>query len=180
MDHWYDPSVKIDFDDTLISADIAMKDTQTADYTCFQAWGRKDANYYLIDCIRGKWVYPTMKQKFLVFCERNHKITKKIIEDKAAGISLIQDLQGTVEALIPFNPGTKSKAERAKLISPLFEAGNVYLPEHRSFVKPFIDELVSFDGFGKDQRDHNDQVDACSQALIKLKKRPGKFFCGSI
>jgi predicted phage terminase large subunit-like protein len=165
-------------DDTIISADIAMKDKETNDYTAFQAWGRKDANYYLLDALRGKWVYPIMKQKFLMFCERNPDITRKVVEDKAAGISLLQDLKDEVSGLLAYNPGTKSKAERAKLVSPLFEAGNVYLPSHRAFTKEYVEELVSWDGTGKSGFD--DQLDSTSMALIKLKKRSGRFFAGVI
>jgi predicted phage terminase large subunit-like protein len=177
FDRWYDPSDPPKFDDMAISADIAMTDKLTSDYSCYQAWGRKDANYYLIDSIRGKWQYPEMKAKFKMFCDRHPEIIRKLIEDKSAGISLLQDLKDDVPGLIPFQPGTKSKAERAKLVSPLFEAGNVFLPTHRSFTRDFINEFVSFDGFG---RQHDDQVDSCSQCLLKLKKKPGRFFAGVI
>lgn len=176
---YYDPSDPPKYEETVISCDIAMKDNQTADYSCFESWGRLGANYYLIDLVRGKWQYPKLKAEFKKFCDRrpNTDILRKIIEDKAAGISLIQDLKDTVPGVIPFNPGAKSKAERAKLVSPIVEARQVYLPLHRVWTRDFIDECVSFDGTGKS---HDDQIDAMSQALIKMKKSSQKFYIGTL
>jgi predicted phage terminase large subunit-like protein len=102
---------------------------------------------------------------------------RKIIEDKAAGISLIQDLKDAVPGVIPYNPKAKSKAERAKLVSPLVESRNVYLPLHRAWTRDFVDECISFDGSGKT---HDDMLDAMSQALIKMKRTSQKFYIGSL
>ena len=173
---YYDPSDPPDFDERLISCDLAFKDTITSDFTVYQAWGRKGANYYLIDQVRGRWGFPQAKTEFKKFCDRHPTFLRKIIEDKAAGISMIQDLKDDVPGLIPYNPGAKSKLERAQLISPLFEARNVYLPTHRSWTNDYVSEMVAFTG---SKQGTDDQVDATSQALVKMKRHTQKFYVGS-
>lgn len=172
---WYDPTAPPEYDEMLISCDLAFKDTSTADYTVYQAWGRAKGLFYLIDQVRGKWTFPKAKSEFRKFCARHPGIHRKIIEDKAAGISMLQDLKDDVPGLMPYNPKTKSKMERAQLISPLFEDRKIILPKHRSWVDDFVAEHIAFNG----KTGHDDQVDACSQALLKLKKDKQKFFVGS-
>lgn len=51
----------------------------------------------------------------------------KLIEDKANGSAVIQMLQYEIPGFIPVNP-EGGKIARAAAVSPLIEAGNVYLP----------------------------------------------------
>lgn len=174
---YYDPSDPPVFDDRVISVDMAFKDTKDSDWTVMQAWGKKGGNYYLVDQVRGRWQYPTAKKEFIKFCDRHPTFIRKIIEDKAAGISLIQDLKDEVSGLVPYNPGAKSKMERAQVVSPLFEARNVFLPTHRGWTTDYIAEMLAFTG-AKGGTD--DQVDCTSQALIKLTRHKYKFFVATL
>jgi predicted phage terminase large subunit-like protein len=67
------------------------------------------------------------------------------------------------------------KNVRAAAVSPLIEAGNVYLP-HPLFaprVNDFIEECVAFPNGA-----HDDQVDAMTQALLRLSvasRQPGLY-----
>jgi predicted phage terminase large subunit-like protein len=153
------------YQETLISADLAYKDTVDADYTAYQAWGRYQAHFYLIDQVRGQWKFPEAKRQFRAFCERFPTIPLKIVEDKAAGIALIQELGVEIPGLVPYNPGNKSKLERAQTISPYFESHSVFIPapQYKSWVPEYVAELLSFP-----TGDNDDQVDATSQALIRL------------
>ncbi|MGB8218745.1 MAG: phage terminase large subunit [Candidatus Methanoperedens sp.] len=174
---WYSPSELPKDLTKMISCDLAFKDVKTADYTVYQLWGQSGANYYLLDQVRGQWDFPTAKAKFRKFCDDNKDCHLKIIEDKAAGISLIQELKRDIGGLVPYNPGSKSKPERASTISPYVESGNVYLPSDRrdAWVNEFLDECVAFPT-GR----YDDQVDAMSQALIKMRARNRQFLVGSI
>ena len=66
-------------------------------------------------------------------------------------------------ALLPVNPAG-GKVARAQAVSPLVEAGNVYLPhpECAPWVNDFIEECVQFPNGA-----HDDQVDAMTQALLR-------------
>ena len=177
FDRWYDPEDPPDFEETCISCDLAFKDTAGADFTVYQAWGRYKKNYYLIDQYREKMIYPKAKEEFIKFCNRHPEIHRKIIEDKAAGQSLLQDLKDVVPGLRAYNPGAKSKMERAQLVSPLYEMHQVYLPLHRPWTTDFISEHVAFTG---STNQHNDMVDAASQALILMKRSAQKFYITSL
>ena len=52
----------------------------------------------------------------------------KLIEDKANGPAVIRIMRDKVSGLIPVK-ATKSKAERLNAVLPLWEAGNVYIPD---------------------------------------------------
>jgi predicted phage terminase large subunit-like protein len=56
------------------------------------------------------------------------------------------------------------KIARAAAVSPLIEAGNVYLPHpaYAPWVNDFIEECAAFPNGA-----HDDQVDAMTQALIR-------------
>jgi predicted phage terminase large subunit-like protein len=87
----------------------------------------------------------------------------KLIEDKANGSAVIQMLAHETPGLLPVNP-SGGKVARAQAISPLLEAGNVYLPhpDCAPWVNDFIEECVQFPN-----GTHDDQVDAMTQALLR-------------
>ena len=87
----------------------------------------------------------------------------ELIEDKANGSAVIQMLAHEIPGLLPVNP-SGGKIARAQAISPLIEAGNVYLPhpDYAPWVDDFIEECVQFPNGA-----HDDQVDAMTQALLR-------------
>ena len=87
----------------------------------------------------------------------------KLIEDKANGSAVIQMLQHEIPGILPVNP-EGGKVARAQAVSPLVEAGNVYLPHpgYAPWVADFIEECAAFPNGA-----HDDQVDAMTQALLR-------------
>jgi predicted phage terminase large subunit-like protein len=85
------------------------------------------------------------------------------IEDKANGSAVIQLLSHEIPGLLPLNPQS-GKVARAQAISPLVEAGNIYLPhpDYAPWVNDFIEECFQFPNGA-----HDDQVDAMTQALVR-------------
>jgi predicted phage terminase large subunit-like protein len=94
----------------------------------------------------------------------------KLIEDKANGSAVIQMLSHEIPGIIPVNP-SGGKIARAAAISPLIEAGNVYLPHPQMFpwVNDFIEECAAFPN-----GTHDDQVDAMSQMLLRWHTTPAE------
>jgi phage terminase large subunit-like protein len=70
----------------------------------------------------------------------------KLIEDKANGSAVIQMLTREISGILPVNP-EGGKIACAAGVSPLIEAGNIYLP-HPLWA-------------------HDDQVDAMTRALLR-------------
>lgn len=94
-----------------------------------------------------------------------------LIEDKSAGIQLIQDMQRAGLPVRSYNPGRADKIMRANLVAPIIERGLLYLPESdknpgtfRSWLKDAISQWTSFP-----ETRHDDYVDALTQALRYLK-----------
>lgn len=162
--------VPVAFDEVVISADMTFgSKRKKASHTTFQAWGRKGANIYLLDELRGKWIYPDARHNFLTFCARWPQAMRKIIEYKAAGTSLIQELQNEVAGLIPVSP-VDDKETRASVESVVIESGNVYVPapRHRAWSLDYLDEVCAFPDGGQD-----DRVDTTSQVLKYFREASG-------
>ena len=73
-----------------------------------------------------------------------------------------------IPGIIPVNP-EGGKIGRAAAVSPLIEAGNVYLPHPQLFpwVNDFIEECAAFPNGA-----HDDQVDAMTQMLLRWNMAP--------
>jgi predicted phage terminase large subunit-like protein len=153
------------------SWDCALKDT--ADPVAGQVWGKRGANYYMVDHIGGRMdIVETMKGITRLSAKHPDGMAK-LIEDKANGPAAMRILRDRISGLIPVNPGTKSKAERVSMVLPLWVAGNVYIPDRIEtspgiyepclWANDIIEQCAAFKPDKKVQRD--DECDAGSQAL---------------
>lgn len=161
---WFNNFYKIrpeKFDIQIQSWDMTFKDSKGSDYVVGQVWGRTGANYYLLDQIRDKIDFPTTINTLRLMSNKWPKARAKLIEDKANGPAVISTLKNEIVGLIPITP-RESKQSRANAITPIWEAGNVYLPEPSiaPWIYDFIEECVNFPNATFD-----DVVDAMSQAL---------------
>lgn len=132
-------------------------------YVAGQCWGRSGSKYYLLESIRGKWTHTENKRQVMNMRARWDNCQAVYIEDAASGAPLIDDLKGIVPGLIPVKPDG-SKVARFEAVAPLFEAGQIYIPERSDLsVREWVEEIVSFPGAPND-----DQADAAAMALSKL------------
>lgn len=121
----------------------------------------------LVDMLVVRLEYPELKRLMMQHA-RNYNAEAILIEDKASGQSLLQDMR--VESDLPFigcMPDA-DKITRFLRITPLIEAGKVALPEHAHWLADFERELEDFP-HGR----HDDQVDALSQYLNWVRSRGG-------
>jgi len=93
-----------------------------------------------------------------------------LIEDKGSGISLRQMLERAGIEAYAYNPGRADKLARLHIVSPVFAAKRVWLPESekhpgkpRTWCDPLVTQLCSFAGEGSIK--HDDHVDQTTQAL---------------
>jgi predicted phage terminase large subunit-like protein len=94
--------------------------------------------------------------------------TLKLVEDKANGPAVISMLGRTVPGIVPVEPDGGKEA-RAAAVSPLVEAGNVWLPS--SELAPWADDVIE-QCAGFPTAAHDDDVDSLSQALNRLILQP--------
>lgn len=146
------------------SWDMTFKDTKGSDFVVGQVWAKYDARYYLVDQIRARMDFVRARDAVVELDQRHPYLVGHLIEDKANGPAIISSLREALAGLIPVEPDG-SKEARAAAVSPLQEAGNLYLPDptREPWVRHFIQECADFPN-----GTHDDQVDAMSQALRRL------------
>ena len=165
---YYEPGDRPErFIQTVQSWDTANKSTELSDYSVCTTWGVYENRYYLLDVFRQRLNYPDLKRKLreLAWRDRPNKI---LIEDKASGTQLIQDLKADgVHAVRAYQPPTGTdKIMRLHAQTAAFENGRVLLPSRAPWLADYVTELISFPGSRYD-----DQVDSTTQALDHLRLR---------
>jgi predicted phage terminase large subunit-like protein len=132
-------------DDQIQSWDCSFKDLHTSDYVVGQAWARVGAVYILTDQVRARMDCPTTVKAVRELSLKWPGSVAKLIEDKANGSAVIQMLALEIPGILPVNP-EGGKVARAAAVSPLIEAGNVYLPhpQYAPWVNNFIEECAAF------------------------------------
>ena len=150
-------------DETIQSWDCAFKDLDTSDYVVGQVWARLGPMFFLGDQVRARMDCPATVHAVRQLTAKWPGTIAKLIEDKANGSAVIQMLARDIPGLLPVNP-EGGKVARAAAVSPLIEAGNIYLPHPlwQPWVNDFIEECAAFPNGA-----HDDQVDAMTQALLR-------------
>lgn len=158
------------FDRVIQSWDFTFKDTAHSDNVSGQVWGQVGANFYLLDNDTDRMDFVSQVRAMQRISSKWPEALEKVVEDKANGPAIISALGSRIPGIVPYNP-RGSKTARAYSVSPLFEAGNVFLPpmdEEHPWVKRYIDELLAFPN-----AEHDDQVDSTTQALDTLATHDG-------
>ena len=108
----------------LQSWDTANKGGELNDFSVCTTWRADFENHYLIDVFRRRLDYPDLKRAVKEQAAR-HKADIVLIEDKASGTQLIQDLQlEGVFGLEGYDPGPGfDKQMRLYAVSAEFESG---------------------------------------------------------
>lgn len=155
------------FEQQLCSWDMSFKDTDGTDYVVGQVWGRTGADCYLLDQVRDRMDFPATVQAVRRMAEKWPDARPILVEDKANGSAVIATLRREIGGMVAVNP-EGGKLARASAVAPYVEAGNVHLPipSRYTWVADFVEETASFPVGA-----HDDQVDAMSQALLRLAGR---------
>ena len=148
--------------------DCADKPGVSNDLSVCATWDWGPKGYHLVDYWEGKVAFPELEAAAKnLFAQ--HQPNAIVIEDKAAGIQLIQNLRVATEAkypVIPYNPGKKDKVVRAAGAAPTVEAGNCFLPSNRPWVELFISRHEKFPN-----SDYLDPIDTTSMMVDFFKTR---------
>lgn len=147
------------FDFIVHSWDTAFKANASADPTACTVWGVAKEGFYLLDVLNKRLEYPDLKDAVIKMASQDNP-DFILIEDKASGQSLIQDLKRSHNFPIIAIEPENDKVNRLSTALVHIEAGNVYLPELASWVKEFKKQCELFP-----QGDHDDMVDSMSQFL---------------
>lgn len=147
------------------SWDTAIKASANHDASACLTFGEASNKSYLIDVRVLRLEYPELK-KMVCALASQWRPDAILIEDKASGQQLIQDLQRQSSmAIVPIRP-KNDKVTRFAAISALCEAGRIVLPKQALWLSEFEQELFSFPNVA-----HDDQADAFSQYLDWLNRQ---------
>ena len=155
--------------------DTAFSAKTTADYSVMQTWGifetvevdsvgkeRILPQLILLGNVRGRFEYPELRANAQEEYEK-HSPDAIMIEKKASGQSLIQDLRRAGLPVLEFTPD-RDKVSRANAATPFLESGRVWLPENKEWTFDLIEEAISFPNARYD-----DQVDAMVMAVLYMR-----------
>ncbi len=132
------------FDLVFQSWDTANKDTDLSNHNVCTTWGLKDRKLYLLDVFRRKMEFPDLKRAVKQQAHL-HKARLVLVEDKASGISLIQELRAegfTIVQAAPALDGDKIMRLRAQTAK--IEGGFVLFPKSASWLGDYLSELLAF------------------------------------
>ena len=156
--------------------DTAFSTKTTADYSVIQTWGifsmyNQDEIGYedfvphmiLLGNIRGRFEYPELR-KLAQKLYNEHQPDVCMVEKKASGQSLIQDMRRGGLPVMEYNPD-RDKISRVYAASPIIEAGRMWIPNNKKWSDELIEELLRFPNAA-----HDDQVDAMTMAIHYMKE----------
>jgi len=154
------------FDYVFQSWDTANKASELSDYSVCTTWGVRAKLYYLLHLLRERLLYPDLKR--CVYSQaKEWSANAVVIEDKASGTQLLQDLKREGFTLVKPYSTPADKTMRLVGVSGIFESGCVYLPDQAPWLDAYKHELLTFPAAA-----HDDQVDSTTGALDWYRSRP--------
>lgn len=187
---WWKKSTPPMIDHTILSIDTALEAKEENAYSAALTFGlfRDDynvANLILLSMFRARLEYPELRKiiqrmavdyrdddlKKPIRPDGAHKPDVVLIEAKASGISLIQDLMRGGIIATRFDPSKfGDKIQRVRQVTHLIENGKIWVPAKppdftrlRPFADIFIEECGLFPA-----SDSRDLVDCLTQCLLRL------------
>jgi len=153
------------------SWDTAYETKNSSDFSACTTWGvfyNEEENdtpqVILLDAFKDRIAFPELKQVAL----KHYKEWEPdafIVEKKAAGAPLIQELRAMGIPVQEFSPSRgNDKIVRVNAIADLFSSGKVWAPDTR-WAREVIEEVAAFP-----VGEHDDFVDTTSQALLRFRQ----------
>jgi predicted phage terminase large subunit-like protein len=153
------------------SWDTAFKTNTTNDYSVCTTWAETERGFYLLDLWKQKAEFPELKRMVASKAAQQwggQRVNAVLVEDKASGQSLVQELRrDTMLPIIPVKVDS-DKISRAFAVTALIQSGRVFLPEGADWVADYVASHAAFPN-----GTHDDDVDSTTQALIYLSRGSG-------
>lgn len=188
---WWKQSEPPKCEYVVLSVDTALSKNDMNAFSAATAWGVfKDddgmSNVILLMRWRERVEYPELRER-MKRLSKNYLNTRDLklvgpapeakppdlilIEAKANGLSLIQDLRRANIMATPFNPDKLGdKTNRVRLVTPILEGGRVWMPAAGpkfTTLRPYADEFVEAAAMFPNAKSR-DLVDTMTQALWRL------------
>jgi predicted phage terminase large subunit-like protein len=153
------------------SWDTAFEVKNNSDYSACTTWGvfyNEEENdtpqVILLDAFKDRITFPDLKQTALKHW-KEWEPDAFIVEKKAAGAPLIQELRNMGIPVQEFSPSRgNDKLVRLNAVADLFSSGKVWAPDTR-WAREVIEEMAAFP-----VGEHDDFVDTTTQALLRFRQ----------
>jgi predicted phage terminase large subunit-like protein len=153
------------------SWDTAFETKNNSDYSACTTWGvfynEEEGNapqVILLDAFKDRMAFPELKQVALKHW-KEWDPDAFIVEKKAAGAPLIQELRNMGIPVQEFSPSRgNDKMVRVNAVADLFSSGTVWAPDTR-WAREVIEEVAAFP-----VGENDDYVDTTSQALLRFRQ----------
>lgn len=145
------------------SWDTAVKAGAEHDASACATFVECEGTHALIDMVQVRLEYPELKRLMLAQAEK-FAPEAILVEDKASGQSLLQDLKRETTLPLIAQMPQGDKFSRLQRVSPLLESGRIVLPKYAPWLADFEAQLLDFPN-----GTHDDMVDAFSQYLNWLR-----------
>ena len=166
---WWKETDPPEVDFIVQSYDTALTTKERSDFSVCQTWGVfKDKkgvdNVILLNSVRNKYEFPELKVMALEQAQE-WEPDSVIVEAKASGQPLIDEMRRSGIFVQDFSPGKgQDKIARLNAVADMFASGQVWFPE-TSWASTVVEELLAFPA-----GEHDDTVDACTLALMRVRK----------
>lgn len=148
------------FEQVVQSWDTANKDSELANYSVCTTWGKTNRNMYLLDVFRRRLNFPELKRAVREQANQ-HKADVVLIEDKASGTSLIQELKADGFWRVQAAPTLDGdKIMRLHGQTAKIDGGYARFPRKAPWLDTYLHELTGFPN-----AKYDDQVDSTVYAL---------------
>lgn len=162
----YDAVTYHEGDRIVLSWDIALSETESGDYSACVVLLIREEVVFILEVIRGRFPFETLKKKVIELKQR-YRPSTLLIEESPISLGLIQSVRERSINVTTYRP---DRDKRARLIAQtdLFAGGSIRLPRRAGWLDDFVAELLAFPGR------HDDQVDALTQGLAWGRQRWGR------
>tara|TARA_R100000149_G_C5874437_1_gene138180 strand:- start:329 stop:2038 length:1710 start_codon:yes stop_codon:yes gene_type:complete len=155
--------------------DTAFSTKSTADNSVIQTWGifssietdphtgreSVEGNLILLSNLYGKYEYPELR-RLAQDMYKEYQPDVCIVEKKASGQSLIQDMRRSRLPVLEYMPD-RDKVSRVYAASPFLESGKVWIPD-TDWSEALFEEAIQFPNAA-----HDDMVDCMTMAIIYMR-----------
>jgi len=154
-------------DKVIISVDAAMKDNSANDRCAISVLAKKGPLIYLLEVDADLMRWSVLKERVRSMAARYPTATI-LIEDKANGTALIDELRGELPRVLAFEPSKYgNKTVRAQFAADRYESGSIL---HPAAPFPWVEEAEAELSLFPHYR-YDDILDSISQGVIHLDSR---------
>ena len=154
---------------TLIQSwDMAFTKSESSAKVAGFVLGRAGSAIYVLDLVNDKMDFVESVAAVRSLSGKWPKARAKVVENKANGPAIVNYLEKEIPGFVEYNP-KGDKEERARAVTPYFEAGNIWFPDPQEapWVHDLTQDLLMFP-----KGRYKDTVDALVQGIGYLMDKP--------